>query len=644
MRILLVSPCGPDDLSQQVIARIPYLLADAFFAPQACVAVAALTPPSHEIVIHDEHLHGPVDGRLASERFDVVGLSLICNQVNRSLAIAERFVALGRPGRLVVGGVGTSHMVPRMAELVDHVFLGEAEQTWPRFLQDLEAGHPARVYRTIVRPDMARVPVPRWDLIAKDLPRYSSASVQTTRGCPFDCSFCDVIYTFGRALRQKPVDQVVHEVEILAALRPKMIYLADDNFAADRTYAKALLRRLAELNHAQPVQLSFMTQVDLTVATDEELLQLMQDANLVEVQIGIESPDEAPLRAMNKLHNARLDPVAAVKAIQAHGIVVLAHLIVGTDADDAGTFERLARFIDEAGIVHHLGHPLMAPPGTRLWYELKAAGRIIDPPDEVRDLMDVTTNIVPARLDRPALMEGLADHWERAVLPERFLERAIAFLRGIRHEPSRPYRNQPGPWRMRRSMARLLRFVLVELPPARRRLFFALFQAARRRSRTLIPRAIFLFTLHVMEAAQARLAAAKARELAARERALPGGLPTLPTTVPVPEALRREGRAVVRAAYQTLRPLAGSRESLYGRVVAALVAFVEQSGGAFETFDETAREALSACCARALAARDEAPLREGEPGDGGSLPSDPPPGFTRDILDALDRELRVRCP
>ncbi len=637
MRILLVSP-GGEDLNLMVLEQVPYLLSDAFFAPHACAAVAALTPAGHDLTIHDEHLHGPVDGRLSAEKYDVVGISVLSNQVGRSLEIAKLFQELGRPGQLVVGGVGTSHMSPRLFQLADAVFIGEAEETWPRYLQDLDAGVAQRVYRNMVRPDMARVPRPRWDLIQGDIPRYSSASVQTSRGCPHDCSFCDVIYTFGRRLRVKPVEQVLQEVRDLERMGAKLIYFADDNFAADRAYVKELLRRLAEMNRAFETQLGFMTQVDLTVAQDPELLQLMLDANLVEVQIGVESVSGDALKEMNKQQNRRIDPVQAVRTIQPYGIVVLAHMIVGTDSDGPEAFDRVERFLREANIVHHLCHPLMAPPGTRLWYLLKRQGRVIDPPDDLRDLMDVTTNIVPARLSRVELMEGLADHWERVTTPEHWLPRALGFIEGVTHQPSVVPGNLPSPWKMRHMMAAMTRHLMFRVPAEQRRAFFALMKAAGGKDRALIPRAIFLWTFFAMEEAQSRIAASWARRLARRERVAP--VATLSPEVPIPEAVRDSAREIFAAAYLRLRPRVARRERLYRAVVEAVLDYLERFGSTFETLDADQREALLASCDRALA---RLPHKEdGQSADAEALPADrPPAGFTRELLDTLDREVRV---
>ena len=637
MKILLVSPSSADDINIQVIREIPYLMADAFFAPHACAAIAALTPPEHEVMIHDEHLHGPVDGLLKNQEFDVVGVSLISNQINRSRAIAETFRGEDCPGALVVGGVGTAHMLPRMYELFDAVFVGEAEETWPRYLADLSRGEPEQLYRQIAKPDMGGVPIPRWELIAEDLPRYSTSSVQTSRGCPFDCSFCDVIYIFGRKLRLKPAEQVLQEVSLLQSAKVKMIYFADDNFSGNRDYAKTLLRELTELNRSFPTQVSFITQVDLTVADDEELLQLFLDANVVELQIGIESVDEAALQHMNKAQNLRRDALQSVRKIQSYGIVVLAHMIVGADSDDADAFERTARFIQEANIIHHACHPLMAPPGTKLWYDLKRQERIIDPPDDIRDRLDITTNIVPRKMSRVELMEGLARHWEEVADPNRYLERALAFIKGIQRRPSSKATNMPSPWSLRKMLFKMLWFFLFKKGAEHRRVFFTILRETWRHAKDLIPRAMFNHTCYMMEHQQAKIASQWARDLAARERQ--EGLPTLPPSVPIPEGIRQHAAEILGAAYLKVRRRIAEPNTLYRSVLEAMVDYVDRFGSSFDGFDNYQRDAVDKSCERVLARLPATP--QGAPVS--DLPmKKPPAGFVREMLDALDQAIRVR--
>ena len=329
------------------------------------MTLAALTPPEHEITIHDEYVQGPVERVLERKTYDLVGITMLANQLNRTVTLG-RFCRDSRvPGILVAGGSGTMNMPKTIQHLFDVVFYGEAEDTWPQFLQDIKNGRRKSSYQQISKADMNRSPVPRWDLIEENFRNYGAVSVQTTRGCPYDCDFCDVIYIYGRQQRSKPIDQVLEEVRILQSMGARLILIADDNFGSNREYTKALLHKLVPLNNSFTVPMSYITQSDVRISQDEELLELMADCNFVEVLLGIEAVTEESLRAVNKQQNLTVDLVEAVRKVQSYGIPVLGSMIIGTDADDHTTFKRTEDFVKAAHILDHSCHPLMAPSGTK---------------------------------------------------------------------------------------------------------------------------------------------------------------------------------------------------------------------------------------------------------------------------------------
>ena len=377
MKILLISPGTTDEIDNLIIRGIPYLGAKAFNAPHAVATVAALTPPEHQVTLYDEFMKGPVDQWLAGTDFDIIGISVTSNQLARSLEIAGQ-CRLHCPTALVVaGGIGVETLLNHRKAAFDVVFSGEAEETWPAFLNDYQAGKHEPLYRSLSKPDLTKLPPPRWELIREDLTSYNSVSIQTTRGCPFDCSFCDVIYVYGRKPRSKSIPQVLEEVKRLSEMGIRMIFLADDNFAGDREYAREMAREFIRLNRSLKAPMGYFTQLDLGVAADEELLQLLADANFYTLMIGIESISEDSLQDLNKKQNLGISIQGAIEKIQSYGMVVLTHMIIGADSDDRDVFERTAAFINEANIVFHICHPLAAPPGTRLWYDLKRKGRIV---------------------------------------------------------------------------------------------------------------------------------------------------------------------------------------------------------------------------------------------------------------------------
>lgn len=224
MKILLVSPGTEDEIDNKVIRSIPYLHARAFNAPHAVAAVAALTPPEHEVQIIDEYIKGPVENFLDRKYFDIIGISFTSNQLLRCLQIAKICKKTCPDSLIVAGGIGVEALIYKNNEDIDIVFHGEAEDTWPAILNEYSVGRHRKVYKNITKPDMSKVPAPRWELIADDIKKYNSVSVQTTRGCPYDCSFCDVIYTYGRNPRSKTIEQILNEIKILRDMGVEMVF------------------------------------------------------------------------------------------------------------------------------------------------------------------------------------------------------------------------------------------------------------------------------------------------------------------------------------------------------------------------------------------------------------------------------------
>ncbi len=642
MRILLINPGGSDDILTRVVREIPFLDSGAFFAPHALAAVAAVTPQGNDVRIHDENLHGPVDTLLASKPFDVVGVTLTTNQLRRTLEIIDVCRRVGTVGRVVVGGIGAGTMQARLNERVDALFWGEVEDTWPRFLEDLASGRPRAVYEQIAKPDMAHTPVPRWDLIAGDITRYSAVSIQTARGCPFDCAFCDVIYTYGRKVRTKPVDRVLDEVRTLQRLRAKMVMFADDNFTANRPYVKDLLRRLVVLNNSFPLPLQFMTQLDITIAEDEELLELLADANFVQVQIGIESTSADSLKDMNKHQNLRSDIVQSVRRIQSYGIVVMAHMIIGTDSDDATAFDRTAKFLRDAAITTHQCHPLIAPPGTKMWYDLKRQARLIAFSDEMRDRLDITTNILPARMTRVELMEGLADYWDRVHEPADYTQRALDFLHGIKRRPKVKQAVLTDLWQNRKMVTGSMTYYTRHVDPPNRKAFFDVLNATRKVSPSLIPRMMFVHTGWRMDCLRAQYAASIARDQAALERERPECIQVLSRRTRISQAFRDCMPDIARAAYAAIRPHVADRPALFARTLQALVDYHDVFGETLVDFDSVQADRLVICCERVLAKGHDNERAGAGTSDADQMPEQgTPPGFAREILDALDRAVNV---
>jgi radical SAM superfamily enzyme YgiQ (UPF0313 family) len=638
LKILLISPSSHDDIISRAVTEIPYMDSSAFFAPHALAAVAALTPLEHHIFLHDEHMHGPVDNILLGENFDIIGLSLITNQLTRTLAISEMIRSRNIKGILVIGGIGTSNVIQSLKNIADVIFIGEAEETWPAFLNDFKNGSSGKIYQHISKPDMQKTPIPRWDLIKNDIPRYGAVSVQTSRGCPHDCSFCDVIYTYGRKVRSKSTDQVIQEIENIMQLGARMIMIADDNFTANRSYAKEILKKLKKLNNAQKMPLSFMTQVDVTVAQDDELLELLADCNFFELQIGIESFDEESLKHMNKKQNMTIDIKKAIRKIQSYGIAVQSHLIIGTDADDLSTFKKTAEFLKEVNITHHSCHPLMAPPGTKLWYELKRLGRLVETNIRLRDQLDITSNIVPKNMTRIEMMEGMAHYWETVSSVDHYLPRALGFINGINRKPDV---REPGfleLWKIKGMIFGVFKYYIMNAGKEHRIAFFKLFQTASKIGSYLVPKVIFLYTRFMMDRIRDHNASIIARSQALYEKTHPDGIKLMTTDVPISQTIRESYKEIFKIAYEHIIPHVKSHEELYRLVLESMIDYTDRFNDSFENINEIEREHIKACCDRIISDKLVNYNHENKT----HFLERIPPGFEREILNALDNNKRCQ--
>jgi radical SAM superfamily enzyme YgiQ (UPF0313 family) len=638
MKILLISPGSPDDIDSQITQGIPYLFAKTLFAPHAIAAVAALTPPEHHVALHDEYTCGMAESAIQNNTFDIIGISVTSNQQNRSLQLAM-FSKKHSPSSLVIfGGIGVEHFIHKTMSDVDVIFHGEAEETWPRFLEDVKTGSYPRIYKNVSKPDMTKTPAPRWDLLSKEMNSYTATLLQTTRGCPFDCSFCDVIYTFGRKLRSKTIEQVLEEVRRLSALKVKMIFIADDNFAGDKKYTKALLKQLIPLNNSFQSPIEFITQIDITIADDVELLTLLADCNFQAVMIGIESVNEQSLKDYNKHQNLRIPIREAVQKIQAYGIIVLAHMVIGADSDNADVFKKTEAFIADANIVHHLCHPLAAPPGTKMWYELKRAGRIIlTDQEEIADKLDIISNIIPKQMTRVELFEGLADYWESIYDPEKFTQRAITFIEHVQYKPKVKEPGLKDLWNLRKMLWRVFTFFMFDAGKDHKRAFFTILRATQKKGMYLLPKIIYIYTCYLVDYNRSMYDAKVARTHAQWERVNGHKLVMDNDPIPVSEKIREHASSMFHTAYQHIQARISHKETLYTAVVSAMVDFNDRFGKNFETYDALHESHIRDICDRILNQLPDKDLPTTEP-----MGSAPPAGFAREILDALDNAVRYR--
>jgi radical SAM superfamily enzyme YgiQ (UPF0313 family) len=354
---------------------------------------------------------------------DYVFISAMSIQKESTKAVIARCKALG--AKMIAGGPLFT-AAPDEFDGVDHLILNEAEVTLPLFLEDLEKGAPRRVYTSPQWADLTTSPVPRFDLVSKR--KYASMNVQYSRGCPFDCEFCNITVLFGRIPRTKSSAQVVAEFENLYAGGWRHgVFIVDDNFIGNKAKLKnevlpAIISWMEQRGH--PFTLS--TEVSINLADDEELMRLMVRAGFDTVFVGIETPNEESLAECSKVQNRNRDLIESVRKIQRAGIEVQAGFIVGFDKDPAAIFDRLIAFIQESGIATAMVGLLNAPKGTKLYHRLQREGRLVKA--VTGDNTDFSINFVP-RMNPELLMSGYRRIVDTIYSPKHYYARVREFLR-----------------------------------------------------------------------------------------------------------------------------------------------------------------------------------------------------------------------
>src|SRR6516162_8865578 len=384
---------------------MPFLGVKAILPVANLPLLAALTPPGHSVTLIDENVESIDFARCA--RADIVGLTGMSVQ---RLRMTEILLELKRHGVFtVLGGPWVTVQEDDFAGLADVIFIGEAEETWPRFLDEWREGRHQTRYEQTERTDMGTVPVPRLDLLRmKD---YAFGSVQFSRGCPFECEFCDIIVTFGRRPRIKTSAQVLAELDGLVKVGKQSVFIVDDNLIGNKRAIKALLREVIGWQEARGYPLSFATEASIDLGEDTELMELMVEANITSVFVGIETPNEAALRETKKVQNLRArggTMLDKVHRIQEAGMEVWCGVIIGFDNDDSGIFAAQSRFVREARIASAMVNMLVAIPRTPLYKRLASEGRLTPLEDE-ENSGGFGTNVVPLRISREALYAGYTE-------------------------------------------------------------------------------------------------------------------------------------------------------------------------------------------------------------------------------------------
>jgi len=419
MRVLLLYPEFPDTFWSFKHA-LRFIGKAASSPPLGLITVAALLPSTWEKRLVDLNVSRLRDRDI--EWADLVMISAMIVQRDSAHELVERCKKAGK--RIIAGGplfLSEWQEFP----LVDHFILNEGEITLPLFLSDLGRGCPQRIYQTTEFADMRMSPTPLWELV--QLNKYDSLAIQYSRGCPFQCDFCNITAMLGRKPRTKSAKQIIAELDKMYRLGWRRgVFFVDDNFIANKRQLKEeILPALIAWRQYKQTG-SYLTEASINLADDDELMTLMAQAGFKSVFIGIETPDDQSLAECHKEQNKHRNLVESVQTMQRKGLQVMGGFIVGFDNDTESIFDRQIEFIQKSGVVTAMVGMLQAIPGTILFERLRAEGRISK--EMSGDNADGTTNIIP-KMGLEQLRKGYHRLMTEIYSPAQFYARIKTCLR-----------------------------------------------------------------------------------------------------------------------------------------------------------------------------------------------------------------------
>ncbi|HAX86644.1 MAG TPA: B12-binding domain-containing radical SAM protein [Cyanobacteria bacterium UBA11370] len=439
MRVLLLYPLFPKsfwsfDKALELVGR------KVAMPPLGMITVAAILPQTWEFRLVDRNIRFETEAD-----WNWADLVIISGMIVQKGDLLDLIGEAKRRGKKVAAGGPYLTSVPEAALKagVDFLILDEGEITLPLFVEALERGETSGIFRANgVKPDVTTTPIPRYDLL--DLNAYGDMSVQFSRGCPFQCEFCDIIVLYGRKPRTKTPAQLLAELQTLYDLGwRRTIFMVDDNFIGNKRNVKLLLRELGPWMAERGYPFRFSTEASVDLAQDQELLDLMIAANFSAVFVGIETPDTDSLALTQKFQNTRNSLMEAVQTINRAGLRVMAGFIVGFDAEKSGAGDRIIDFVEATAIPQAMVSMLQALPNTALWHRLKKEGRLLEEDKEANIHQATLTNFIPTRPMDEIAREYVKCFWE-LYEPHRYLGRVYRHFLQMKPSPNHKKFKMPG--------------------------------------------------------------------------------------------------------------------------------------------------------------------------------------------------------
>lgn len=424
MKILLLYPQYPTTFWSFKYA-LPFVGKKAAFPPLGLLTVASMLPSDWEKKVIDLNVSKLKDKDIKWADFVFISAMIIQKEsVEEIIKKCQKLKV-----KTVAGGPLFTTGYEEFKGRIDHFILNEAEGTLPLFLADLEKGQLKEVYTSSVFPDISKTPAPLWNLI--DFKPYSSMNIQFSRGCPFNCEFCDIVIMNGRVPRIKSKEQVMKELDVLYDQGWRgNVFFVDDNFIGNKAaLKKEILPALISWMKERSYPFHFNTEASINLADDEDLMKLLAEAGFNTVFIGIETPDEDSLKECGKIHNINRSLLDSIRKIQNYGLQVQAGFIVGFDNDTPSIFERQINFIQRSGIVTAMVGILGALPETRLYKRLEKEGRLLK--GATGDNTDSSINFMP-KMGKKSLMEGYKRILATIYSPKNYYERVETFLKNYK--------------------------------------------------------------------------------------------------------------------------------------------------------------------------------------------------------------------